>query len=102
MPIKKAQLEVPNVEVEETTPITEAEASDVASTESRKNETLYATVINCNYLRVRKDPIVEDNVLFEIPAGTKIELLDDTDSEFYKVSVKNTIGYCMKKFIERM
>lgn len=64
-------------------------------------EPRYGLVFGCDYLNVRKSADKESNSVQIIPAGTKLEIVDDSDSEFYKVydETRNITGFCMKQYI---
>lgn len=65
-------------------------------------ESRYGQVFGCDYLNVRKSANKESNSVQIIPAGTKLEIVDDSDSEFYKVfdEIRNATGFCMKQYIK--
>lgn len=59
-------------------------------------------VSDCYFLRIRKAPVVEDNVIKEIKAGTEVTILETTDNGFYKIRTKaGDEGFCMSEFIHR-
>lgn len=51
-------------------------------------------------LNVRFGPSMTDKILLIVEAGTQFDILDDSDPEWYKVANGETVGYCMKRFIE--
>lgn len=54
-------------------------------------------IVNVDDLRLRREPVVDDNNIIKmLQKGTIVTILDDTDEEFYKVDD----GYVMKKFID--
>ena len=57
-------------------------------------------VCNCIKLNVRKKPDVEAKALRVIDAGTEVEIINDTDKNFYEVKVDGAKGFCMKKYIK--
>lgn len=65
-------------------------------------EPRYGLVFGCNYLNVRKSADKESNPVQIIPAGTKLEIVDDSNNEFYKVydETRNITGFCMKQYIK--
>lgn len=61
-----------------------------------EEKTVYGKVVNCTKLRVRKTPSLKGDVLGELDKDTRVIILDDKSSKFYKIEG----GYCMKDFIE--
>lgn len=64
----------------------------------------YGRVSGCDYLNIRKSADKESTPVQIIKAGTKVEIVDDSDKEFYKVQVESigVSGFCMKQYIERL
>ena len=61
----------------------------------------YGTVSGCDNLRIRSEAdATADNTIKVIPYGTKVEILDSIDSDFYRVTVSGVSGFAMKSFIE--
>lgn len=85
----------PETEVVESDVITEADAEEIAISET------VGIVIECETLRVRKEPSVDGEILTTIHKGSQVVIdLDKSTSDFYKISyVAGVEGYCMKKFI---
>lgn len=75
---------------------TKTEVTEGVDTPKVEKKTVYGTVVNCSKLRIRKTPSLKGDVLGELDKGTKVEILDDKPSKFYKIEG----GYCMKDFIE--
>ena len=58
-------------------------------------------IVNCNKLNVRIEPKKDSDILSIISQNDVVQILDDSDEEFYKVMISdNKEGYCMKKFID--
>lgn len=59
-------------------------------------------VSGCDYLNIRKSADKESNSVQIIKAGTRVEIIDDSDTEFYKVQVESIgiSGFCMKQYIK--
>lgn len=58
-------------------------------------------IVNCNKLNVRSEPKKDSLVKIIIGNGDSVEILDDSDEEFYKIlTLDKNEGYCMKKFID--
>jgi hypothetical protein len=58
-------------------------------------------IVNCNKLNVRIEPKKDGDILSIINRNDVVQILDDSDKEFYKVMISdNKEGYCMKKFID--
>lgn len=52
-------------------------------------------------LRLRAKPNATSDVLTLMPDKSKVTILSDRYSEFYRVSYNGTCGYCVKKFIKK-
>ena len=53
-------------------------------------------VESCGYLRIRKEPNKESDVVAIIPVGTMVELVNNEVIDgFYAVHTENGDGYCM-------
>lgn len=61
-----------------------------------KKEPVFGVVVNCSKLRIRKTPSLNGAEVGTLDRGTKVEILDDKSTKFYKIEG----GYCMKDFIE--
>lgn len=59
-------------------------------------------VVDCVKLNVRKSPATDATILAEIPAGIKVQIIDEESTkDFHHVYTATGIeGFCMKKFIE--
>ena len=59
-------------------------------------------VVDCVKLNVRKRPSYDAAIVTEIPAGIKVQIIDEESTkDFYHVCTATGIeGFCMKKFIE--
>ena len=70
--------------------------------EKIQNETKTGTVAKCQFLNIRKFPLVTAPVVEIINRGEKV-MIDMTkfSNDFYKVkTASGTEGYCKKEFIE--
>lgn len=64
--------------------------------------TAEGVVTNCFDLNVRKEPSKSADVLTIIRVGTTVEILDDSNVDWYQVRINPyTIGFCMKEFIDK-
>ena len=80
--------------VVEGVPTTTVEPAEEAKVEPAK-----IGAVTCELLNVRKAPNKDSDVLEVIKMESKVTILDK-NKEWYKVkTAKDTIGYCMKKFI---
>ena len=62
-------------------------------------ETRVGIVIN-GKLNIRQRPTKYSEALTYVENGTKMEILNDANEEWYRVKLDNgVIGYCMKEFI---
>lgn len=62
-------------------------------------ETLVGIVIN-GKLNIRQRPTKHSEALTYVETGTKMEILNDANEDWYRVKLDNgVIGYCMKEFI---
>lgn len=59
-------------------------------------------VCSCHFLNVRARPSIESAVLKIIEEGCKVEILSDKDEKFFKISVGQLEGYCVKQFIKEV
>ena len=59
---------------------------------------VYGKVIN-GRLNLRQRPSLESDIITALEDGTKVQILNSKNSDFYKVLVNGTEGYCVKKFI---
>ena len=51
-------------------------------------------------LRLREEPDAESDILYVIPKGKPVVIVEDgSTEEFYKVNTEGLVGYCVKKFI---
>lgn len=113
----KAQTEKPTVvepaEVEEVmeevveevvAPEEPAEVKEVIAPEEpvkTATPTCYGTVASCSFLRVRKAPSTDAEVLDEIAMKTKVAIDESkSNAEWVAVSVNDLNGYCMRKYIK--
>lgn len=73
----------------------------VASDTNNNNIKILGVVESCGYLRVRKEPNKEADVIATIPVGTMVELVNDEVIDgFYAVHIEAGDGYCMAEFIQ--
>ena len=86
--------------VVEGVPTTTVEPAEEAKAEPAvKPAPVKIGAVSCELLNVRKAPNKDSEVLEVIKMESKVTILDK-DKEWYKVkTAKDTIGYCMKKFI---
>lgn len=85
----------PETEVIESEEISETDTNEKAVPE------IVGIVIECETLRVRKEPSLDGEILTTIHKGSQVVIdLDKSTKDFYKISyVAGVEGYCMKKFI---
>lgn len=68
---------------------------------NNENIKVFGVVESCGYLRVRKEPDKESDVVTTIPVGTMVELENDEVIDgFYAVHTEVGDGYCMAEFIQ--
>lgn len=94
--VSKAEVnDSPETKVEESEEITEADAEEKTVSET------VGIVIECETLRVRKEPSLDGEILTTIHKGSQVVIdLDKSTKDFYKINyVAGVEGYCMKKFI---
>lgn len=75
---------------------TKVETPETVEATAPEKKPVFGVVTGCSKLRIRKTPSLKADVLGELTKGTKVEILDDKNAKFYKISG----GYCMKDFIE--
>lgn len=61
----------------------------------------FGIVIKGN-LNMRKRPSIKSDIIKVIEDGSKVKILPNKDSTFYKVKFGDAEGYCMKKFIRKV
>lgn len=90
--MKKANDEVVDVEVQETT--------DTGVTEAVV-ELATGIVTGCTKLNLRSKPNIKAKPLMELPINTKVKVdPEESTDEWYKVITDGRVqGYCMKKYI---
>lgn len=65
-----------------------------------KTKKILGVIESCGYLRVRKEPNKEADVIATIPVGTMVELVNDEVIDgFYAVHIEAGDGYCMADYI---
>lgn len=58
-------------------------------------------MVECDKLNVRKGPGVENDIVCVINKGTKVEITNEPDEDWYEIyTVSGIEGFCMKKFIK--
>ena len=80
---KKAK--APEVQTEETTPVKAGQG----------------VVVGTDLLNIRKEPSVNDRVLYVIYKDTTVEIISEPNPEWYEVITPSGHGYCMQIFIKR-
>lgn len=76
------------------------ENQPVASDTNNNNIKILGVVESCGYLRVRKEPNKEADVIATIPVDTMVELVNDEVIDgFYAVHIEAGDGYCMADYI---
>ena len=91
----------PAVVMEDEVVMEEPKTTPVVEPEVVKEPTL-GTVVDCDKLRVRKQPNAMADVLCEIKDGSEV-MIDEEEStdNFYKVCTETGVeGFCMKQFID--
>lgn len=61
----------------------------------------YFGVVVGGLLNFRKRPNFDSDVIKILEEGTKVKIISDKNTNFYKVLVDEVEGYCMKKFIKK-
>lgn len=61
----------------------------------------YFGVVIGGLLNFRKRPNFDSDVIKILDEGTKVKIISDKNTNFYKVLVGEVEGYCMKKFIKK-
>lgn len=89
---EKEIIEVETVDEEELMPVEE---------EEEKVTECYGAVSECTKLRLRREPVVGDNVIGELKfADVVVVDLVESTPDFYKVTTEAGVeGYCMKQYI---
>lgn len=70
-------------------------------TESDAENTECGVVANCSHLIIRGEPSKKSVIVGIIPEGKELVLYpNESDSDWWKVSLADTEGFCMKKYIK--
>ena len=82
----------------------EVKESKEAQNKQQSTKQLKGVVVNCDMLNIRNTPEnVPDNIKGTVARGTEV-IIDESKSTdtYYKVKVEknNSVGYCMKQFIQ--
>lgn len=80
------------------TPVTVKEVNKSTKVKSKKSVTL--TVTANSGLNCRKQPDALANILGVFKCGEKVELLEKTNSTWYKVKGTKYTGYCSSKYLK--
>ena len=72
----------------------------IDKTKSDFNPYVIGTVVNCDALRIRREPSFDSEILSIIDAGTRLKLLPE-NNEWYKVSkFKGVTGYVAANYVQ--
>ncbi len=88
-----------SIEFKEVDEIVNSEPNKQAEKKSNKASASNGVVINCDYLRVRKEASLESDILGLLNKGDEIKITG-SEKNFYKVLFNDNKGYCLKKFIK--
>lgn len=84
----------------QTASVTKSSVESADTNTNNENIKVFGVVESCGYLRVRKEPDKESDVVTTIPVGTMVELENDEVIDgFYAVHTEAGDGYCMAEFI---
>lgn len=73
-----------------------------AEVETLVPETKNGIVINSLYVRIRREPSLESDVIKLVRKGDKVKILDRLD-RFYKISIENDqLGYVASEYIKEV
>lgn len=64
----------------------------------KKSEVKTGKVIDCDSLNVRSKSSTSSDVLCVIPKGTTVKITSE-DNDWYAVTINDSKGYCMKRYI---
>jgi len=60
-------------------------------------------VADNNYpVKMRKSPSTSAEILVKIPVGTTVDVLEETNKTWDKISYKGTTGYMMREFLKKI
>lgn len=85
----------------QTASVTKSSVESADTNTNNENIKVFGVVESCGYLRVRKEPDKESDVVTTIPVGTMVELENDEVIDgFYAVHTEVGDGYCMAELIQ--
>ena len=58
-----------------------------------------AEIVSTGYVNVRSKPGKENDVIFKVYPEETIEVLDDSDPVWWKISTFEGVGYIMRQYI---
>ncbi len=71
----------------------------VPRTQSRNSDTMYVVNVKTS-IYLRSAPVEENgNIICEIPVGSAVTFLENTNGTFYKISWNGTIGYSKSEYL---
>lgn len=81
----------PSVDETINEPIDESDIEEIVTKEGK---------VSCGKLNVRSAANKDADIIFVIVKDNVVNILDDSDEIFYRISYNDNEGYCMKEFIE--
>ena len=85
----------------QTASVTKSSVEKADTNTNNEKIKVFGVVESCGYLRVRKEPNKEADVIATIPVGTMVELENaEVIDGFYAVHTETGDGYCMADFIQ--
>lgn len=91
-------MEEVNEEVKEE--VKEEEVKEEIKEEVKEQNNKLGKVFGTELLNVRKDPSINSDVLMVLKKDKEVNILEESNEDFYKIIVDDKEGYCMKKFIQ--
>lgn len=66
----------------------------------KKVVALKGHIVNCEALNMRKEPSIDSQIIRVIHPDDVVSVnIDDSINEWFKVSIDNATGFCMKKYV---
>lgn len=86
--------------VDDTTETNEEPLPEESTNEIVEEPTAKEGKVSCGKLNVRSAAIKDADIVFVMDKDSVVNILDDSDDTFYRISYNGNEGYCMKEFIE--
>lgn len=79
--------------------VTNEEDKKILEPVKAKKKRIVIGTVTCDSLFLRAEPDKESDILYIMPKGERVALMDGDTADFYKVTVNGVTGYCVKEFV---